>query len=155
MRLVVRLIWIVLIVSACGHSDAAPDASSPAPDAPADGAATAIGQACTAATPLEQGTCPAGEQCATDALGFPGGVCTMRCETATCPAGSVCEAIGDGLYCGVPCTSDADCRTPDYRCQPAPADTTLAVCLPTTFYGDPMPGTNNGHACASPLMTPP
>ncbi len=147
-------LFVLLSSIGCDQAHAvAPDAGSP--DATLDAASSGIGAPCTAANPFEQGTCADGQQCASESLGFPGGACTEPCDTTACPSDAVCAAIGGSHYCGVPCGSDTDCRTPDYRCQPAPEDTTLAVCLPTTYYGSPTPGTNGGRACVAPIASPP
>src|SRR5438034_10045565 len=97
----------------CGDDAVAPDASIDAPppidaaaidSAPPDAGPSGIGMPCTATNPLDQGTCPSGELCATDAIGFPGGLCTARCDTTPCPSDAVCAPFGTDHYCAVPCS---------------------------------------------------
>ena len=51
--------------------------------------------------------------------GFPGGYCSFEPCTTTvfCPLGATCAHLGgESDACWKNCSSDADCRTPDYQC---------------------------------------
>jgi hypothetical protein len=53
--------------------------------------------------------------------GFPGGYCSVEpCTTAAlCPVGASCADLGgETAACYKNCKTDADCRAPDYTCQP-------------------------------------
>jgi len=59
--------------------------------------------------PCEAGGCAGGSTCLVDTM-FPGGTCTVECETqADCPGGTVCVQEGGGT-CLLACDAADDCR---------------------------------------------
>lgn len=87
-----------------------------------DGTTTNIGATCTRTGPDPKcGTLPTATCNDLTNDGFPGGYCSVEpCTTAElCPIGSSCGAMGgESAACFKNCKTDADCRTPDYKCQP-------------------------------------
>lgn len=69
-----------------------------------------VGGSCTAS-----GGCAGGSSCLTDSM-YPGGMCTVDCDTqADCPGGSVCVQESGGT-CLLACRSAGDCRD-GYGCE--------------------------------------
>ncbi|MBI5518087.1 MAG: exo-alpha-sialidase [Deltaproteobacteria bacterium] len=96
--------------------------------------------------PPQQGSCPAGRLCLTEALGFRGGYCTSLCVGASrCPADSVCTAFGTGYQlCLQRCQSNDDCRRSEgYVCQ-RPEGSGERVCR---FNDEPRGERPDGGAC--------
>src|SRR5262245_14044524 len=67
-------------------------------------------------------TCEVSVECSPDAVcqtgaRFPGGYCTIGCDTnEDCPGGSVCTEEEGGV-CLLSCTSDGECRSGEgYAC---------------------------------------
>jgi hypothetical protein len=59
------------------------------------------------------------DRCLPESEGYPGGICTVVCETgAECPSGSSCVEREGGV-CLFECTSDGDCTFlgTGWRCQ--------------------------------------
>lgn len=88
-----------------------------------DGKGSAVGAACTTTGPGDPACGTAPSAICNDKIndGFPGGYCSWEpCTTAElCPIGSSCGRMGgESPACYKNCNSDADCRTPDYKCQP-------------------------------------
>ena len=94
-----------------------------------DGKGSAVGAACTTTGPGDPACGSAvknalGQQTTCNDLlndGFPGGYCSFEPCTTTelCPIGASCGKMGgetESFYKN--CKTDADCRTPDYKCQP-------------------------------------
>ncbi len=118
--------------------------------------ATAVGGACTTV-----GNCAGndGGICAGPDLGFAGGYCTLFCSSSNpCPTGSHCMDAGQPSICVDNCTSDPECRTPDYACvddngdgvlecwvDQCPCDTTAACDANCTCDPDCVP---TGWTCA-------
>ncbi len=85
-----------------------------------DGTTTAIGAPCdTSGADVKCGTA-ANATCNNSTQdGFPGGYCAYEpCSAvALCPLGSSCAHLGGETdACFKNCSSDADCRSPDYAC---------------------------------------
>jgi hypothetical protein len=108
-----------------------------APDVPS--VPSSIGEACTATSPEDPGTCAAGERC----LPSPDGYCVSFCaQSRTCPAGSVCvDSARFGDLCLKACDDDGGCRE-GYTCDPA-----WRACVAPGFASPPTP------RCSAP--TPP
>jgi hypothetical protein len=69
-----------------------------------------VGGSCTAS-----GGCAGGSECLIASM-YPGGMCTVDCETqADCPSGSVCVQESGGT-CLLACSSSSDCRD-GYGCE--------------------------------------
>ena len=62
---------------------------------------------------------------------LPGGYCTAFCTDGLCPNGSTC-ALDFDFTCAKNCTSNTDCREPDYVCRPLfdPTEQTFMGCAP-------------------------
>jgi hypothetical protein len=83
-----------------------------------------------------------------DTWDWIGGYCTFGCNTKNpkCPTGTICSSVGyqmEGQRCLSTCNSDADCRTPYYRCS-------SGVCESNTKAGTTPPGgadSNFGNTC--------
>jgi hypothetical protein len=143
---------VFFLLAACGSDAPAPADLAPAADlTPAPDLAPAhsgIGDACDSSG-FEQGTCNDGQICVPPSI-LPGGYCTQACP---CPSDSTCVSVpGQGKFCFVNCQAEADCRTPDYTCDPQ-----QHVCFPTSNpEGDGVtPGTRDGGACVTPIVSPP
>ncbi len=72
---------------------------------------------------------------------FPGGYCSMEpcSETVLCPVGSSCARLsGEPAACFQNCTTDAACRSPEYKCQDIKGLNTSGasskVCYRVTLY---------------------
>lgn len=77
-----------------------------------------IGDPCQSTADCAGGT---SAQCATGTSGFPGGYCTVSCESGgKCPTASTCLPLGANgpSVCQKNCSADSDCRT-GYGCQDA------------------------------------
>ena len=88
-----------------------------------DGKDTHIGVPCTRTGPGDPACGTNADATCNDQLndGFVGGYCSVEpCTTAVlCPIGSSCGMMGgESGACYLNCKSDADCRTPEYKCQP-------------------------------------
>ena len=99
---------------------------------------------------------PKNEMCIPDGqFGFTGGYCTQQCSgPADCPSDSRCVDIGQGnfMLCFLRCNSDANCRSPDYRCSPK-----SQTCVPINSGGNGggvSVGTRDGGACVMPVIEP-
>lgn len=75
--------------------------------------------------------CPApGALCITEAMGYPGGLCTRRCTSdSQCGAGGTCAAYGAERRCLPTCASGTDCRD-GYNCFSLTSQAGVHVCLP-------------------------
>ena len=72
-----------------------------------DAGAPIVGAACSASQP-----CGFGLTCLGD---FPGGYCTVVCESASCPSGSICDRGIAPPLCTDACLTRTDCRD-GYQC---------------------------------------
>ena len=90
--------------------EAVPDGLAPADALGGDEAdstgSVPIGAACTLDTECAPGFC---------AVTFPGGYCTVACDSTPCPAGAYCSLSSKGRFCYKACSSQADCRD-GYAC---------------------------------------
>lgn len=110
--------WVLAVLVGTLLAPACDDDARPPGQAGSD--SPFVGGTCGEATECEFLLCQNGPE-------TPGGMCTLSCGTSqNCSAGSSCVRTSSGWLCFVDCTSDADCRTDQYRCQPvaeAPAPT--------------------------------
>lgn len=85
-----------------------------------DGTTTNVGAPCdTSGADPKCGTDPTATCNNATQDGYPGGYCSYEpCSTIKqCPVGSSCAHLaGESNACWKNCTSDADCRAPDYGC---------------------------------------
>lgn len=109
-----------------------------------------LGSACD-----EDADCGDALDCRTDF--FPGGYCTAGC-TGSCPDSGGCQETSDIFdpapatsYCFLGCTSDPDCRGPQYACKRL-TDGDPLFCLPATV-GSPC--VSNGDCWISDSGTSP
>jgi hypothetical protein len=133
-------------------SPAPPDLSRPPADLVV--VASGIGDACSGAGGMDQGSCNDGQWCIPPGqFGFTDGYCTAQCNAnMPCPSDAKCVVVGGNFsLCFVRCTQDSDCREPDYTCS-----LTNQVCVPPNagMGGAPPPATNDGGACVTPVVEP-
>lgn len=119
-----------------GHDAGPPDA--PAPDVPPDAPPGGVGAACRTdadCAPIAGATMT---RCAA-MLGtavVPGGYCTAACSSplGTCAGGEgECVLLGTATFtyaCLRACTTDGDCRAPDYACRRFGTFGSDDVCVP-------------------------
>lgn len=85
-----------------------------------DGTTTNVGASCdTSGADPKCGTDPTATCNNATQDGYPGGYCSWEpCSTVKqCPLGSSCAHLaGESNACWKNCTSDGDCRSPDYGC---------------------------------------
>ncbi|NOY90195.1 MAG: hypothetical protein GXP55_03220 [Deltaproteobacteria bacterium] len=82
---------------------------------------TEYGQPCASV----RGACQGGSCMSEFETGFPGSYCAYSgCDASAaddadgCPGTGVCIEAGGSTTCLAGCTSDSDCRAPDYACRP-------------------------------------
>lgn len=88
-----------------------------------DGTTTHVGAACDRTGPGDPKCGTYAKAICNDLINddFPGGYCSVEpCTTVSlCPIGSSCGSLGaETPGCYLDCKSDADCRGPEYKCQP-------------------------------------
>ena len=88
-----------------------------------DGKTTHVGDPCDTSGPADPKCGTYSKATCNDLTsdGFPGGYCSVEpCTTKDlCPIGASCGTMGgESAACYKNCKTDADCRAPDYKCQP-------------------------------------
>lgn len=91
-----RLVWILALLAACSDSPVSRE----------------LGARCDSSAECD-------DRCLTEAEGYPGGLCSVVCEsTADCPGDASCTER-EGGSCLYDCAADADCAFlgAGWRCQ--------------------------------------